>query len=173
VWVLRLTHRVERDRRVSTHLALVSRAFGADGLFYSGVRDPVLEDKVMDVSRRWGGGFRVVYVSDPYSVVEDWRGEGGIVVHLTMYGLPLPEVIGEIRGRDMVLVIVGSEKVDSRFFDISDYNVSVTSQPHSEIAALALFLDRYFEGGEFGLSFPGGRYRVVPTERGKKVVKLG
>ncbi|HDN90942.1 MAG TPA: tRNA (cytidine(56)-2'-O)-methyltransferase, partial [Candidatus Aenigmarchaeota archaeon] len=37
--VVRLSHRKKRDQRVSTHVALVARAFGAEGIFYSGEKD--------------------------------------------------------------------------------------------------------------------------------------
>jgi len=34
--ILRLGHRKKRDARLSTHVALVSRAFGASKIYYSG-----------------------------------------------------------------------------------------------------------------------------------------
>jgi tRNA (cytidine56-2'-O)-methyltransferase len=51
-----------------------------------------------------------------------------------------------------------------------DYNVAVGGQPHSEVAALAVFLDR-LSGGEALKRDFGGRLRVVPCERGKNVVE--
>ncbi len=171
VWILRLTHRIERDKRVTTHIALVARAFGANGMFYSGDRDVSLDNKMMDVCDRWGGDFKLVYVENPVDTVRRWR-EEGVVVHLTMYGLPLPNTIHKLRKHDNLLIIVGSEKVDPIFYELSDFNISVTNQPHSEIAALAVFLDYYYDGKEFELEFPGARYKVIPMERGKKVVKL-
>ncbi len=172
VWILRLTHRVERDKRVTTHLALVARAFGAQGMYYTGDQDPSLEDKIRDVVERWGGKFSVEYVDNPVQLIRKWILEKGQVVHLTMYRMPLPDVIDDVRRHDKILVVVGSEKVDPVFFDLATYNVSVTTQPHSEIAALAVFLDYYYQGAEFKLDFPGAKYKVIPIEKNKKVVKL-
>ncbi|EQD75493.1 protein containing DUF127, partial [mine drainage metagenome] len=50
----------------------------------------------------------------------------------------------------------------------ADYNVSVTNQPHSEVAALAIFLDRYNQGSELSATVEG-RMEVVPRERGKEI----
>ena len=172
IWILRLTHRIDRDKRLSTHVALVGRAFGSMGMYYSGDKDKSLENKVKDVCDRWGGEFEILYVKDPIKLIENWRKNEGVVIHLTMYGVPLPNVIHDIRGMDNILVIVGSEKVDKKIFDLADYNISITSQPHSEVAALAIFLDYIYEGREFNFTFKNAKYRIIPSNRGKKVIKL-
>jgi tRNA (cytidine56-2'-O)-methyltransferase len=73
-------------------------------------------------------------------------------------------------GKD-VLVIVGSQKVPGEFYssEISDFNVAIGNQPHSECASLAVFLDRYFEGKTLAKSFEKAKMRIVPRKRGKKV----
>ena len=92
----------------------------------------------------------------------------GTVVHLTMYGLDLPNVIGDIKTHEKILVIVGAEKVPGEIYGLADYNVAVTGQPHSEISSLALFLDHYFSGQEFMNEFPGARNRIIPSKTGKQ-----
>ncbi|MFQ5815529.1 MAG: tRNA (cytidine(56)-2'-O)-methyltransferase, partial [Candidatus Hydrothermarchaeaceae archaeon] len=91
--------------------------------------------------------------------------------HLTMYGLPLDEVVDSLReSEDLdILVVVGSEKMPRGVFDLADYNVSVTSQPHSEVAALSLFLDRLFMGRELTKDF-GGRLKIIPSARTKRLM---
>ena len=42
IYILRLGHRPERDKRITTHVALTARAFGAKGIFVS-TKDEVLE----------------------------------------------------------------------------------------------------------------------------------
>ncbi len=170
--ILRLFHRVERDKRVTTHLALVGRAFCASKMFYTGDRDKRLEDKIREVNGRFGGNFEVIYVDDPVQLIKCWKEEGGIVVHLTMYGVPLLDIIDELRNFRKILLIVGSEKVPRIYYEISDYNVSITTQPHSEIAAAAVFLDRLLEGKEFYTEFSNARYKVVPSPKGKKLIRL-
>jgi tRNA (cytidine56-2'-O)-methyltransferase len=167
--VFRLGHRVQRDKRLTTHVALVARAFGADKMFYSGDKDTTVEKTVEKVVKKWGGGFTVEYVDRWRPFLRDW---GGAVVHLTMYGLPLKQVIDELRPlRDGMLVVVGGMKVEPEVFKTSDCNVAVTSQPHSEAAALAVFLDWLHQGRELEISFPDAELIVVPSPRGKKVVR--
>ncbi len=166
-FVLRLGHRVSRDQRISTHCGLVSRAFGADGIVYSGEKDEKLLESVRNVAKEWGGEFEVKYERNWKSFVRGWKGK---TVHLTMYGLPVQEVMGRIKKEKNILVIVGGEKVPPEVYELADFNVSVTNQPHSEVAALAIFLDRFFGGKELDRKFPGAKKVVIPQERGKKVL---
>ena len=170
VWVLRLGHRIFRDQRVTTHCALVARAFGASRIVYSGDRDKGLEETIRKVVEKWGGPFDIVYERQWKRFVKEWKGK---VVHLTMYGLPIQEMIEEIRAcKEDLLIIVGGKKVPAEVYELSDWNVSVTQQPHSEISALCLFLDRFFEGKELEKEFKGGRLKIIPSKREKTVVKL-
>jgi len=70
-----------------------------------------------------------------------------------------------------VLVIVGSQKVPSEFFskETSDFNVAVGNQPHSEVAALALFLDKYTESKWQKKKF-NGKIEILPSSSGKRVI---
>ncbi|MDD3564451.1 MAG: tRNA (cytidine(56)-2'-O)-methyltransferase, partial [Methanothrix sp.] len=58
VVVLRLGHRPERDKRITTHVGLVARAFGAEEMILAG-RYEKLVSGLEDVAHRWGGDFRV------------------------------------------------------------------------------------------------------------------
>ncbi len=167
IFVLRLGHRAGRDPRVSSHCGLVSRAFGANGIVYSGERDRKLLESVRSVAKEWGGKFEVKYEKNWRSFVRNWKGR---IAHLTMYGLPVGKVTGKIRKEKNLLVIVGGEKVPPDVYETADWNVSVTNQPHSEIAALAIFLDRLQKGKELGKKFPKPRKRIIPQGRGKKVI---
>ena len=71
-----------------------------------------------------------------------------------------------------ILIVVGSEKVPSEMYQLADFNVAVGNQPHSEVAALAVFLDWYFEGKELRKEFGNARLKIVPQKRGKKVTIL-
>ena len=96
---------------------------------------------------------------------------GGKVVHLSRYGLRLQDVISQIRTEEKILVVVGAEKVPGDMYELADYNVAVANQPHSEISALALFLDHLYEGEELELSFPDAGREGLPTAIGKTTVK--
>ncbi len=167
VYVLRLGHR-ERDKRVSTHVALTARAFGARGIYFS-VYDKNVFESVKDVVRRWGGDFFIEEIKNWRKFLKDFD---GAKVHLTMYGIPLTQKIDDIKKADKILVIVGAEKVPAELYELSDYNISIGNQPHSEIAALAVFLDRVLEGKVFEIKFKDAELEVIPSERGKIVKRL-
>ncbi len=68
-------------------------------------------------------------------------------------------------------VVVGAEKVPKDVFRLVDWNVSVGHQPHSEVAALAVFLDRLLHGAGLRREFRG-RVRIRPHPSGKDVEEL-
>jgi tRNA (cytidine56-2'-O)-methyltransferase len=165
--VLRLGHRPERDKRVTTHVVLTARAFGARKVFVS-TKDAGLEDTVKRLAPRWGGDLEVKTGVNWRSTLRNWK---GVCVHLTMYGEHLDDALEKIpRDRD-ILVVVGAEKVPAEVYKMADFNVAVGNQPHSEVAALAVFLDRLTAGE--GLRHDlAGSHRIVPNARGKSVVEI-
>jgi tRNA (cytidine56-2'-O)-methyltransferase len=163
ITVLRIGHRPQRDKRITTHVCLVARAFGADTIIVDR-KDVTLQETISKISERWGGAFSVSF--RPWrKVLSSWE---GLIVHLTMYGLPLEEEIPAIRTHNNILVVVGAEKVPREVYEMADYNLSVTNQPHSEVAALALFLDRYFQGIQFQKEFRGN-LRITPSKKDKLI----
>jgi len=174
VYVLRLGHRPGRDKRITTHVALVARAFGANGFLLAGVCDPSVERSLKRTVECWGGSIEYQCGVPAKAIVKKWREEGGQVIHLTMYGQHVDDVIDEIRMAPVPkLIVVGAEKVDRFFYENADYNVSIGLQPHSEVAALALFLDRLYRGRQLKLDFYGARKRIIPDPHGKTVVGSG
>lgn len=169
IGVLRLGHRVERDKRITTHVFLAARALGADFGILCGDRDKSVMESVKDITDRWGGDFKIRYEEGWRRVVKNWEGK---VVHLTMYGLPVEDEIGEIRKlSEDILIVIGGEKVPGEMYKLSDYNISVTQQPHSEVAALGVFLDRYFKGSELRKEFRGAKIKLKPSAEGKEIIE--
>ena len=165
VSVLRVGHRVARDPRLTTHLALTARAFGATRMLLH-PPDPDLAARVAAVTHRWGGTFEVLPAEEWRSTVRHFD---GTVVHLTMYGLPLERVLPRLARARRILLVVGGAKVPPDLYRISEYNVAVGHQPHSEVAALAVVLERLL-GVPGPRAIPGAPQRVIPRARGKRVV---
>jgi tRNA (cytidine56-2'-O)-methyltransferase len=168
VAVLRLGHRPGRDERMTTHVGLTARALGADRVVLAN-DGASRRDTVEDITERFGGPFAVDATTSPVAFLDDWE---GAIVHLTMYGLPIQDVEAEIRSvheDGPLLVVVGAEKVEWDVYEAADWNVGVTNQPHSEVASLAVFLDRLFEGRELDREWVDAEQTVVPRERGKRV----
>lgn len=171
--VLRWGHRPQRDVRLTTHVALTARALGASGFLLSDVVDQKIKETTEKVSQNWGGKFLFEMGTPWKSAVRDWKADGGVVVHLTAYGenIQTSHVLDRIRDlKRNVLVIVGSQKVPKEFFSdgVSNFNVSIGNQPHSECAAVAIFLDRFFEGKELATRFEKAKIKIIPQKRGKK-----
>ncbi|WP_262177809.1 tRNA (cytidine(56)-2'-O)-methyltransferase [Haloarcula laminariae] len=169
VTVLRLGHRPGRDERITTHVGLTARALGADRIVFAGAAAS-RADTVVDITDRFGGPFDVETTDEPKRRIREFD---GTVVHLTMYGEPIQDVegdIGEAHQSEPLLVVVGAEKVPFEVYERADYNVGVTNQPHSEIASLAVFLDRLYGGRELDREWDDPEQVVIPMATGKKVV---
>ncbi len=175
VYILRLGHRLKRDRRVTTHVILVARAFGAKGVYIADIIDPTLYQTLSKVVTRWGGKyFELIMGIKPLEIIHRLKSEGFCIVHLTMYGLPIDSIIDNIRHQcKKILTIIGAEKVERIYYEISDYNIAIGNQPHSEVAALAIFLDRLWKGSELSLCFSDAQYYIIPSEKSKVVKKVG
>jgi tRNA (cytidine56-2'-O)-methyltransferase len=175
VVVLRWGHR-DRDKRLTSHVALTARALGASGFILADVRDEKVRATVEKVTKQWGGSFQFEIGTPWRRVAKEWKAKNGLVVHLTAYGenIQTSDVLRRIKtaGKDL-LVMVGSRKVPSEFFSkaVSDFNVAVGNQPHSECSSLAVFLDRFFEGRELSKEFEGAKIKIIPQVRGKKAVE--
>lgn len=161
--VLRLGHRPERDKRMTTHVGLTARALGADEIYIPGT-DERVKNTLEDVTERFGGRFKVKKVKDWRDLIKSWDGD---VVHLTMYGIDIENFFDENRVQ-RPLIIVGAEKVPGDVYDLADHNVAVGDQPHSEVAALAVFLDRLNDRNIPHIS--DGEMGVLPTRGGKRVI---
>ncbi len=171
VIILRLGHRKERDKRITTHVALVARAFGAKKMVLCGEEDKSVIESVRKIVERWGGDFEIEYCKNYLAFLKKFS---GLKVHLTMYGIDFREKISEIQNalkEKNIIVIVGAEKVPGEIYGIADLNLAVTHQPHSEVAALAVFLYELF-GRRFPEKFENAKIEVVPCARGKKLKKL-
>ncbi|WP_049923788.1 tRNA (cytidine(56)-2'-O)-methyltransferase [Halopiger djelfimassiliensis] len=173
VAVLRLGHRPGRDDRMTTHVGLTARALGADRVIFPDNAGQSLET-VADITDRFGGPFEVELTDSPKAIIRGWDGR---VVHLTMYGERVQDVEDDVRAAhgdgESLLLVVGSEKVSFDVYEEADWNVGVTNQPHSEVAGLAVFLDRLFEGRELERDWDDADRRVIPMETGKRVESAG
>ncbi len=166
--VLRLGHRPARDRRISTHVCLTARAFGADRVVFPKL-DASLQDTVEDVVERFGGSFAVEERSSWRALLRDFEGP---ILHLTMYGSPHTEAIEDVQAAEDAMVVVGAEKVPADVYDLATHNVAVGNQPHSEIAALSTVLYELFGSEPLYRDREGAQLVIEPSDRGKDVRHL-
>jgi tRNA (cytidine56-2'-O)-methyltransferase len=69
------------------------------------------------------------------------------------------------------MIVVGAEKVPPEIYDLADWNIAVGNQPHSEVAALAITMDRIADVDTLGKKFPGAELTIIPTKKGKQVIE--
>lgn len=167
--VLRIGQRLVRDDRVTTHVALVSRAFGASRIFMNEI-NPEIKQTLDRVNKSWGSDFQIEYIENWRNLLKSKKKEGVKIVHLTMYGENINSVQKKISQENHILIVVGAEKVPRDVYENADYNVAVGNQPHSEISALAIVLDRIQNGKQFDVKFDDARLQIIPSEKGKNVV---
>ena len=167
--VLRIGTRLVRDDRVTTHVTLASRAFGASKIYMYDA-NPEIKETISKVNKMWGSDFKVEIIENWKDIIRLKKKESFKIVHLTMYGENINTIQDEIRKEEKILIIVGAEKVPREAYDMSDYNVAIGNQPHSEISALAILLDRILQGQYLEKKYSDGEREIVPTKKGKNVI---
>jgi len=86
-----------------------------------------------------------------------------------MYGVNIENLSFDFGYNKNILVVIGASKVPKEVYSLADVNIAVGNQPHSEIAALAIFLDRFFQGKELVSTFQNAKMSIIPTSHGKRV----
>jgi len=165
--VLRIGHRPERDKRITTHVALTARAFGASRVYISNPDSRVIKS-VEEVVAKFGGDFMISPTNNPKKIIKDSK---SLIVHLTMFGLSIDGKVEEIKKENKdILFIVGAEKVPPWVFELADYNVAVGNQPHSEVAALAIAMNR-LNSESYNTTFQG-KLSVIPSATHREMNEL-
>lgn len=167
--IIRLNHRIFRDKRLTTHVALTARAFLADKLYYSGDKDLNFEQSIKKINEKFGSKFSVEYCGNPLKFINENKNKFTII-HLTAYGINVKNAVKKLKNKD-VIVIVGGEKVEPEYYQLADINIAVTKQPISEVSALAIFLDLLNNGKELDYEFKDAKVKILESEKGKNVVK--
>ena len=82
--ILRIGQRLIRDDRVTTHVALVARAFGASKIYMNEV-NPEIKQTIDKINKTWGGEFEVELIEDWKKVIKTKKMQSVKIIHLTMY----------------------------------------------------------------------------------------
>ena len=79
--VLRIGQRVIRDDRVTTHVALVARSFGAEKIYMNDVNSEI-EKTISDINKTWGGNFKIEIISEWKKIIKQRKNAGVKIVIL-------------------------------------------------------------------------------------------
>ncbi len=151
-------------------LCMAARAFGASSVTIAGRRNSRLIRECKAISSKWGGNFEVDFTKDWKRFVA--KKKTYKVVYLTRFGVPINREIHNLKTYKNILLIVTLSESIKDVLKISDFNVSITAQPHSSSAAVAIFLHSFYEGRELAMHFENAKYRVVPSEGEIHIEKL-
>lgn len=153
-------------------LCLVARAFGASNITFglkdkTGVKRLIRYCKLVD--KNWGGRFAV-------SSTNNWKGfikdkKNYLKVYLTRYGIPIKKMEYQIRTYKNVLVVVSTSESIKELYKATDFNLSITAQPHSCASSISVFLHDFYNGRELAMHFENAKYKIAPEEHGVRIQK--
>ena len=160
----------ECTREVITDICMTSRAFGASKVAFTCGEDRKVAGAMRKVSKEWGGKFSIMFNADYKEMLNG--SPNYKTVFLTQYGIPVEKAKHSIRTyKNMMVVVALSDSYTKKLIDAADFNISITSQPHSSTSAVAVFLHTYFNGRENAMQFENAMTKVLPSEHGIRVQK--
>ena len=152
-------------REVMIDICMTSRAFGASKVAFTIKEDRKVQNTLRKVSKEWGGKFSIAFNTDYMKMIGN--SPNYKTVFLTQYGVPVEKVKHSIRTyKNMTIVVALSSKYTQKLMEVADFNVSITTQPHSSTSAIAVFLNTYFNGRENAIQFENATTKIIPAERG-------
>lgn len=155
---------------VNLNMCLTARALGAAEIIFIGRKDQRLPRYMGAVNAKWGGSFKVKFMGRYAEAIKS--ASRYAKVNLTRFGVPLKQKIYQLRTYKNILLIVSLKDEAGPIHRLSDFNISISSQPHSCTASIAVFLHEFYNGRELAMHFENARFKVIPKERGAEVRRL-
>ncbi|MHA1786517.1 MAG: tRNA (cytidine(56)-2'-O)-methyltransferase [Candidatus Helarchaeota archaeon] len=164
-----------RDERITAHLALISRLFDVRKFLLADIEDKGLKQNIKKLQNIWGGNLDLQVKINPSKYITNWKLSKGFIVHLTMYGEKFDdEILKKLKTHKKLLIIVGSQKVPFKYYELSDLNLSIGNQPHSELSALTILLYELLGRKKDFLyrDFKNSKQKIIPSSKSKKIVNV-
>ncbi len=170
IWVL-VVGKVSYEN--SLDLFLVSRAFGASNITIISpgrINTEQLIKKCNKINRDWGGKVAISFSNDINKFIKSKKNY--IKIYLTRYGTPIKKVEYIIKTYKNILLMLSMEEHEKRLYKIADFKISITNQPHSSEAAIAIFLHNFYNGRELAIHFENARYKIAPSGDSLHIEKI-
>lgn len=155
---------------VSLNLCLTARALGASEITFIGKNDKKLSNYIKKVNEKWGGRFRVQFIKNYTEFLKSATKYAKI--YLTQFGEPLRKKIYSLKTYKNMVLIVSPNTKSSKVQTLSDFNISVSAQPHCSAAAVAVFLHEFYNGRELAMHFENAKLKVVSSSKGIEIKKV-
>ena len=154
-------------------IALTARAFGASSItFLSNSRKPDqnIIRHIKGVNKKWGGKFSISFSNNWKEFLKSKKNY--IKIYLTRYGVPIKKVEYALKTYKNILIVVSMTESIKSLYKNCDFNVSITTQPHTCASSIAVFLHNFYNGRELAMHFENAKYKVVPEEHNIHVEKF-
>lgn len=145
-------------------LCLTSRALGASEITFIGKPNSRLIRYINNLNTNWGGKFKVSYAKSYQQVIK--ASVKYKTIYLTKYGDPLQSHMYALKTYKNIVLVVSLKENLQAVHKIVDFNLSVSSQQHCAVAAIAIFLHEFYNGRELAMHFENAKYKMVPTDGG-------
>ena len=157
-----------------TDICLIARAFGASEIVFT-MNDSKLKSKAQrfcnDICKKWGGSFSVSFTNNWKAYIKNKRNYK--TIYLTRYGTPMRQAEYVLRTyKNMLIIASFSEKINE-LYTIADFNISITSQPHTVASSITSLLRAYYRNRELSMHFENAKYKVIPEPHGIHIDKIG
>ena len=81
-----------------------------------------------------------------------------------MYAPSFETKLKQIKKLKNILIIIGGKKVEPEFYELANYNLSVSNQPISEVSALGILL---YKTKGIKTDFSNKKLEILPQTKGK------
>ncbi|MEM0149659.1 MAG: hypothetical protein QXW10_02065 [Candidatus Micrarchaeaceae archaeon] len=156
-----------------TDLCLIARAFGASEIVFT-ASDSKLKSKSQrfckDICRKWGGNFSVGFTDNWKAYIKGKRNYK--TVYLTRYGMPMRQAEYVLRTYKNLLIIASFSEKINELYTIADFNISITSQPHTTASSITAMLRTYYRDRELSMHFENAKYKIIPEPHGIHIDKV-
>ena len=166
-----LVGRMEKSKLID--VALTARAFGASELIATQKeqKDKLYITKYFkEINDDWGSSFKVSFDSNWKKLILE-RNNNYKTIYLTKYGSSIKKSEYAISTYKNIMLIVSTTDNIKELYDMADFNISLTTQPHTIISSIAVFLNMYYKGRELAMHFENAKYKIIPENHGIHITK--
>jgi tRNA (cytidine56-2'-O)-methyltransferase len=152
-------------------ICMISRAFGASNITFFPSKGSAIEAKlkrsIKQANKKWGGNFSVYFCNNWEKFIKEKRNY--LKIYLTRYGMPIIKMRYRISTYKNILLITSFSESIKAAYDAADFNISISSQPHTCGSSIAIFLHDFYQGRELAMRFENPKYKVVPSQHGVEI----
>ena len=166
-----LIGKVQKEKLID--IALTARAFGASEITVN-LKEQRNKSHITkyfkEINNDWGSNFKVSFTNNWMDLIKE-HNNNYKTIYLTKYGDSIKKKEYVISTYKNILLIVSTTDDIKELYDMADFNISLTTQPHTIISSIAVFLNMYYKGRELAMHFENAKYKIMPETHGIHITK--